>query len=183
MTELSELDAIKSIGEALSGVSDPITRDRILKWAWDKFSQTPSETPVDERANIVKKKAKKTTRKTTKTKTTPSIVKNLNLKPDGEESFKEFADSKKPSTNMEKCVVSVHYLANILQETQVDTNHVYTCFKEQGWRIPSDLNHSLRETASEKGWLDPSNMSKIKLTPHGENLIEHDLPKAKKESK
>jgi len=188
MAEVSELDAMKSIDDVLSGVSDPSTRDRILKWAWAKFSPTPSESPFDEKSKVTQKKGKKVARKKAskkpaKTKTALSMVKNLNLKPSGKMSFKEFVETKRPSSNLEKCVVAVYYVANILKEEQVSADQVFTCFKVQGWRVPANLNNTLQETASRNAWLDTANMSAITLTTHGENLIEHDLPKAKKGAK
>jgi hypothetical protein len=59
---------------------------------------------------------------------------------------------------------------------------VYTCFKNEKWRIPKDLRNMLHQTASE-GWLDTSNQDDIKITTLCENLIEQDLPREKKEEK
>jgi len=125
------------------------------------------------------KKAKKTTR--AKSASRLSIVRDLNLKPKSKESFNGFADKKKPGSNQEKCVVAVYYLHTVLQLTGIAIEHVFTCFKDMAWRLPSDLANTLRYTASVKGWLDTGDSSSIKLTTHGENLIEHDLPRKTKE--
>lgn len=182
MAVVSELDAMKLIDDSLSGISDPPTRDRILKWAWAKFASSPS-IPMAEAESVlcpekVEKGAhKKVAKGPVKGKVTHAMVKTLNLKPNGKKSFNEFVEEKKPSSNLEKCVIAVHYVANVLNESPVSADHVYTCYKIQGWRIPSDLDNTLAYTASQKAWIDTSNMSDIKLTTHGDNLVEHDLPK------
>jgi len=183
MTTNSELDVMKIIEENLSQISDPATRDRILNWAWAKFSSQPHDSPVEENKSKSTKKTKSgkkagnaTKRKTGKSKPNLTIVKDLNLKPNGKKAFVNFAKEKAPNNDNEKCTVSVYYLKNELGET-VSSNHVYTCFKDAGWRLPVDLYSRLRKVASANGWLDTSDGSDIKITPHGENLIEHDLPR------
>lgn len=64
-----------------------------------------------------------------------------------------------------------------LEIENIDSNHVYTCFKIMKWRSPSGLENTLKVTASQKGWLDTRNLKDIKTTTHGENLIEHNLSK------
>ncbi len=183
---VSELDAMKAIDEALSGITDPPTRDRILKWAWAKFSPIPpvpidSSTETSPSINIPQKK--KTSKKIAKPKSTPTLVKDLNLKPSGKKSFEEFAKEKSPSSDPEKCTVCVYYLINELNQSPLSVNHVFTCFKNIGWRVPADIESTLYWTASQKGWLDTSNMSDIKVSISGSNLIEHDLPRKGKETK
>jgi len=39
MAKISEVDALKAIDEALAGLDDQQTKDRVLKWAWDKYSK------------------------------------------------------------------------------------------------------------------------------------------------
>lgn len=188
MAVASELDVMRSIDGALSGVSDAQARDRILRWAWAKFSPSPSSLPHDQEQAQAKTTAKRKTQKknakcSAKSKASHTILKELNLKPSGERSFEDFVNEKQPSSNQEKCVVAAYYVANILKETTVSSDHVYTCFKLRGWRAPADLDNTLQYVASQRGWLDTSDMSDIKLTVHGENLIEHDLPRANKEPK
>jgi len=107
-----------------------------------------------------------------------SAVKDLNLRPNGKQSFVDFVADKEPSTNYERCLVSVYYLSEVLGLDEVGANHVYTCFKaHKNWRNPADLRNTLAKTASRKNWLDTSNMEAIKLTPQGMNAVEHDLPR------
>jgi hypothetical protein len=179
MTEISELDAMKQISKILSQFEDSLTRDRILQWACSKFSSFPAPImSTEEKIETRKAKKKKgNVKKSKKRKSSNSIVKNLDLNPSNEQTFKDFITEKKPSSNIEKSIACVYYLQHILKKTPITTNHVFTCFKSIGWRVPPDLASILRWVASQKGWLDTSNTEDIKVTTQGENLIEHDLPK------
>ena len=107
------------------------------------------------------------------------IVKDLILNAEGDKpSLKEFYSKKGPKSNYEHNVVFCYYLLKIREIKQIGINHVYTCYKEVKQRIPV-LGVSLSET-SKKGWLNTSDMTDIKITPRGENYVEHDLPKVKK---
>ena len=181
----NELDVMKLIDEKLSEIKDSNSRDRILKWAWSKFSSKPQINPIGDNKpeeTTGKKKNKKTIKKSSKKlarkKPTYTMVKTLNLRPTDKKSFIDFTKELLPSNNPEKCVVCAYYLCKILVE-KVDSNSIYTCFKTMGWRLPSDINGVLYWISSQKAWLDTSNILDIKLTVHGDNLIEHDLPRKK----
>lgn len=180
---LPEIDAMKTIDDTLSQVDNADMRDRILRWAWAKYcsSPIPNSIPLPALQTQTTKKAqssKKTPKtKTTKTKTSLSILKDLNLKPNGKKSFSEFTSETKPVSNHDKSIVAVYYMQHTLGITEITASHVYTCFKMAGWRMPYDLENELQWVASQKGWLNTSSMSKIHTTTHGDNYIEHDLPK------
>lgn len=105
-----------------------------------------------------------------------SIVKDLNLRPEGELSFRDFYDQKKPTTQAQAVTVAVYYLKRILEMDKVTPEHVFTCFKDVGQRIPKDLPQTIRDAAKRKGWVDTSERGNVKITTHGENMIDHDLP-------
>ena len=171
---MDELAALKAIDETLSKIQDPDIRNRILKWAYDKYGTI---TIPSSNAEITdeKKKRKKTGRKPSKPNVT--ILKGLNLKPSGKKSFSDFTKEKKPSSNREKIIVAIYYLHHELNHSPIDPNAVYTCFKHMGWRVPSNIENELFWLASQRGWLDTSNKHDIKITTHGENFVEHDLVK------
>jgi hypothetical protein len=110
----------------------------------------------------------------------PAIDKNLNLRPKTGKSFRDFAALKNPKTAFEKNVVAVHWLKSAGVKT-IGPDQVYTCYKDAAWRIPTGLYNSLAVTASKKGWLNTADMNQITVTTQGENLIDHDLPRKKKE--
>ena len=109
----------------------------------------------------------------------PTVRKDLDLRPNGKTPLLEFAESKEPKNNYDRNVVSVYYLRRIADTEIVSIDHVFTCYREMGWREPADLANSLALTASKKGFLDTSTSKDIKLTPTGRNHVEHDLPRKK----
>lgn len=189
MSPISEIDAIKKFEDTLTELQDPAARDRVLQWAWDKFAskakpQTPQvelnaiRLPTKNKKTKIAKTIKKA-KSSSKNQPTPTIIKELNLVPSEKQSFKAFVEEKQPKSNQEKCTVAVYYLRHELELESVSPNHIFTCYKNVGWRV-TDIYNIVRLTASRKGWLDTSNSNDIKTTPHGENLVEFDLPKKSK---
>lgn len=195
MGKISEVDALKAVDDALSNLEEMEARDRVLRWAWNKYSTKPNPLADGEldNENLNATKAKKSKKKKQigkkkgkgkgKINTALSIVKDLDLRPKGKKALGDFAAEKNPTSQYEQCAVSVYYLRQELGIPAISTNHVYTCFKHMKWRIPSNLPNRLRYAASQYGWFDTSNAQDIKITTIGENLIEHDLPKKNKNSK
>ncbi len=189
--EITEIDAIGIVDDTFSQLKDNEARDRVLRWAFQKYASKSALSEIETVENEIRgskhKKSKKKAKKKAKTKksgkTGYSVVKNLNLKPKGKKSFSDFSEEKSPRSIKEKCVVCVYYLVNILKSKQNGINHVYTCFKNnRKWRIPKNLINMLHQAASE-GWLDTQNQDDIKITPIGDNLIELDLPRKEKAKK
>ncbi len=188
MGKISEIDALKAVDDALSGLDDSTVRERVLSWAWKKFTatHTPAADETDGRAHTAKGTKRKATRSTkakgkakNKVKAPLSMARDLNLKPKGKKSFDDFVDEKKPNSIYEKCTVAAYYLKHELELPAVSSNHIFTCFKHMTWRVPADLLNSLAYTASHYGWLDTSDRENINVSTMGENLIEHDLPATK----
>ena len=175
MNTISEIDIMKEIDKILCRIKDPATRDRILQWAWSKFSSRPIILNSVKKSKENKGKKAKGEKKT-KRKISYSILKDVNLKPKDKQTFEDFVAEKNPQAMIDKCMVSIYYLIRILQASQITTNHVYTCFRISKWRVPSNLENRLQWVASQRGWLDTNDMTNIKLTTHGENYVEHDLP-------
>jgi len=187
MGSLTEIDVLKTIDKALSDLKDQEACNRVLAWAWKKFS-SDSLAPATNKNNdssvitpgtMKSKKKVSGTKGKAKIKSKPSltIVKDLNLKPKGKKSLDEIAEIKKPGSYCEKCTVSAHYLKHVIGLPAITESHVYTCFKHMKWRVPANLSNTLAYTASQYGWLDTNNLLDIKVTTMGENLFEHDLPK------
>ncbi len=184
MSEMTEIDALRIIDEAFSKIENQEAKDRIINWVKSKYSVTKSTTLETIIEEPKKKKTKPSSKGGSKNKHTMSIVKDLNLKQVGVLSFRDFAKQKAPESYYEQCCVAVFYLNNLINVENISPDHIYTCFKDIGWRVPANLYVMLAKTSSLKGWIDTSDMNQIKMTTHGENLIEHDLPKQKaKENK
>jgi hypothetical protein len=188
MTKIGEIDALRAVDDALSGLEDSGARNRVLAWAWDKFSSKPAPSTVADQEvakdtlegrKFQKEPSSAKGKAKSKAKGSLGMVKDLNLKPKDKTSLDEFIEKKKPTSYYEKCATLVYYLKNELCLPNVTENHVYSCFKHMKWRIPADLSNTLAYTASQYGWLDTSNLQDVKVTTMGENLVEHDLPKKK----
>lgn len=182
MADYTEVQAMTDIQASLEKLSDLAARGRVLRWAGDKYGVLPTPSPIvtpdlPKTRSSRKSSGPQTKRKSgRKQNTNPSLSKNLNLRPSGKPSFKEFAEDKQPATHLTRCVVSVYYLKNVLEHEPVTVDDVYTCFKDRAWRVPADLRNTLQSAASHKGWLDTSDVENIYLVPAGENLVEYDLP-------
>lgn len=106
----------------------------------------------------------------------PRVLGDLDLKPDGKKSLKDFCGEKRPTTNEERFAVIIYYLQNTLGLSSITRDHIHTGFKDIGVKSPLDIDAALRMAASRKGWVDTSNSGDIRVTVAGENFVEHDLP-------
>lgn len=107
----------------------------------------------------------------------PKLKADLNLRPKGKKSLKEFVAEKKPQTNEERFAVIIYYLQKTLGEKAIGRDHVHTGFKELGVKAPIQIDAALGMAANRKGWINTSGGSDLKMTVHGENFVEHDLPR------
>lgn len=190
MSEKSEIDALKEVDEALQAI-DEDARIRVLSWANSKYLGTSveaagavhAEVKEDNPPPAAKKKAKvakKKTKATKKSKATYKLVKDINLRPSGKTPAADFVSEKNPANMKQKCVVALYWALNVLQLEQAGIDHIYTVFKGVQWPLPGDLPNMLHQAGS-AGWLDTSDAEDIKITPMGENVVEHDLPKKPKQ--
>lgn len=141
----------------------------IIKQAETKSSEKKSE--------IVKPKSNG--KSAAKSKESVSLIKELDLRPKGKTSFKDFYSEKRPSSAMNFNAVAIYFLKEICQIEAVTPNHIFTCYKEVGQRPPIAFTQSLRDTASRNGYIDISDTSDIKISLRGKVFVEHDLPKQK----
>ncbi len=88
--------------------------------------------------------------------------------------FAEFSAAHPPKNTIHKAVVAVYWLAKELGLDATSVEHVYTAFKTANWVVPSDLVNTLQQ-AGTKNYLDSKKRDDLRLTTHGENLIEHEL--------
>src|SRR6266849_1968333 len=107
---------MKTIDDQLGALEDPAARQRVLRWATEKFFGLSAVTP-GAASSLLSPGAAGTAKKASKAnKSSPAaslaFIKDLNLKPSGKTSFKDFAVAKAPSSNYEKCLVAVYYLKN-----------------------------------------------------------------------
>lgn len=109
-------------------------------------------------------------------------ARDLDFRPEGKESLRDFVARKEPATNHERNLVAVFYVEQVLQLPDITAGDVLLVYKSCGWREPSDLGMELRKTASARKWLNTANSKAISTMAQGRNTVEHDMPikKAKK---
>ena len=125
--------------------------------------------------NQSKSKNKPKKKNTTKP---PQLIKDLNLRgTDGAKGLSEFVSEKNPISNIDRTTVFIYYLQNNLHVADITIDHVFTCYKELGIRVPGNLQQNLTDIASSKnGYLNRKD-GKYSMTIKGSNFVEHDLPK------
>ena len=158
-------------------------RTQLTVLAAQHAEEEPSTAALTSGNATIKPAPKNTKTKNPKRKESYSIIKDLNLLPAGKDSLRDFYAKKGPATAMEQTAVFVYYLKRILEAASVGVNHVYTCYKAVGERVPGALKQNVADTSSRKGYIDTKNFDDIQLTIAGENFVEHELPKPVKEIK
>ncbi|MCO5216708.1 MAG: hypothetical protein M9934_02540 [Thermomicrobiales bacterium] len=111
-----------------------------------------------------------------RSKVSIGLDKQLDLSNPAGISFKTFAEEAAPRNNQEKLLTAVYWLeSERLPEAPVTVEQVVTCFNHMSWRQPTNPRNALAVVASEKGWLDTSNASDLRVTISGKNRVEHDM--------
>lgn len=107
------------------------------------------------------------------------LVSNLDLSgTDTVPSLKDFCKEKKPTYAQECNAVFIYYLKKMLEIEKVGIDHVYTCYKTAGVKVPGRLYQSLLDTRKVKGWIITDNMDDLLIGTLGENFVEKELPKS-----
>ena len=102
---------------------------------------------------------------------------DLNLRPKGKVSLKEFTSKYSSKTSDEIFLLIVYYLKEELKIT-VTQNHIFTCLKELGKKIPQHFRQTLTNSKNSKNWIIVDDWSDIKYSTSGMNYVEHDIAKA-----
>jgi hypothetical protein len=112
------------------------------------------------------------------------ILPDLDLSAKGDiPSLVDFHKQKSPESSMEMNSVFVYYLRKLREIDKVGLDHIYTCYKAVGGRVPTRLYQSLLDTRNRKGTVITDDMSDIRIGTVGENFVENDLPRQKKPKK
>ena len=113
------------------------------------------------------------------TKTTIAQDKNVNLFPDGKQSFRDFAEVKKAANNDEKYAIAVFWLREVAEYEKATLSQVISCYLVAEWKLPTDVRNALAQSGS-KGYLISSDSEDVQLTSQGLNLARHTLPRPDK---
>jgi hypothetical protein len=174
----TEAEILKKIDEQLKGLSPDVRAEAFQILVQRHLGGLTSSFPRT--AASVKPGQPK--RRNIKSRTQLSVVKDLNLKKEGTSpSLRDFHAEKSPETFSEQNAVFVYYLNRVKETDTISPSHIFTCYKEVGARVPGAFYQSLLDTSRIKGWIDTANTEQIRITTVGENFVEHDLPKSRKE--
>lgn len=123
-------------------------------------------------------KSRKSTSSGTKDKW--NFLRDLDVQPAGKLALKELLEQKQPKSNEDRFAVLAYWFEDHADFSEVTISHLGSAIRMLGMRQPSDLTGALTVTASRKGTLDTSKLPVVRLTTHGRNLVEHDLPRKAK---
>jgi hypothetical protein len=124
-------------------------------------------------------KGKKETKRS-KATAEPKIDKNLDLAGgSGTVSLKDYVAQYSPKTKMERNVVFVGYLKDILQIENVSIDHVWTCYSSLRLKYPGNPQQSAYDTSA-KGWLNVPSLNNISVSIAGKNWLRDILNKVEK---
>lgn len=106
----------------------------------------------------------------------PQSRDDLDFEPANAESLRDFMSRHNyKESSPQLCVLFVYYLKQIRKYKNVDQNHVYSCYRHMGVKLPKNLYHALADTISKNKWL--MNISDLNLTSEGLNVVEHNMRK------
>lgn len=107
------------------------------------------------------------------------LLKDLDLSEHNgaEKSLKDFIAEKNPGSNVQKTATFVYYLENMLKLQEITIDHIFTCYKLMGYRMPNNLQQNLADTCSSRYGYIGRKDGKFTMTVVGNNYIEFDMNK------
>jgi hypothetical protein len=109
-----------------------------------------------------------------KTITKSSKLITIDLKPEGKEPLRDFYSKFIVKSGFENNTIFLYYLEKILLLTDINPDHIYTCYKSVNQKVPGKLRQNIIDTKRNKSWIETDNMENLKITQIGENFVEHD---------
>lgn len=129
---------------------------------------------IENKLNLNRKETVATKNKSVAKKTKsgqPNYLTEFDFAPNNEISLKEFSSKNNTTSNMEKNVLFVYYLQEILKIDDISIDHIYSCYRHIGLKIPS-FPQTLVDTKKRKSWIDTAHMNDIKITRVGLNYVQ-----------
>ena len=104
----------------------------------------------------------------------PVFLSELDLSPSNSESLDSFMKRHNYRESAAQLnLLFVYYLKQIRKIETVDKDHVFTCYRTLGLKLPKDLYHSIADVISKNRWL--MNISDLTLTSEGLNMVEQKM--------
>ena len=106
-----------------------------------------------------------------------NLVPDLNFRPNGKQTLKEFVDEKSPKTDLEAALATIYYMQHFMALPKIGPAHVVTAFKEAGKAIPVDVKQTIRNVKRLKIWLNFADIEDVRTTTQSDNFVEHQMGK------
>lgn len=106
-----------------------------------------------------------------------SLVPDLDFRPKGHPTLREFFAQKAPRTDMEEILVVVHYMKQSMGLSKIGLGHIRTALHDVGKSMPLDLKSTVRNMKRNKAWLNFSSLDDITTATAGDNHVLHDMGK------
>lgn len=103
------------------------------------------------------------------------LIPDLDFRPDGKESFKEFLSKKEPKNDIETALLAIYYMQNIMELDRIGPSHVMTAFKDATKPIPKDVRQTIRNAKNSKIWIDFSDIEELRTTSQGNNFVNYEM--------
>ncbi len=126
--------------------------------------------------DVTNEKPKRTPKAKAGSSKEPTHLIDYDFHPPGKESLKAFFDKCKATSNLEYNLVFIYWLQNVVGESKITINHVYSCYRHLNIPIPV-FPQTLLDTRKRKGWIDTSDTTNLRVVREGVNFLEHDMLK------
>lgn len=156
----------------LSSTIIPPERSEEINEVFDDTSDIVTEETTTESARTPRGSGKKKDRNSGL-----NLVPDLNFRPNGHKSLKEFVEQKAPKNDIEAALAMVYFMQHRMSVSRIGSNHVLTAFKEVGKPIPADLRQTIRNVKKSKMWLNFADLDDVRTTTQGDNFVEHEMGK------
>lgn len=104
----------------------------------------------------------------------PKFLEDLDLSPAGKESLVDFmAKHIYRQSASQLNLLFVYYLKQVRKVEGVNQDHVFTCYRTLGLKIPNNLYHTISDNISKNRWF--RNASNLELTVAGLNKVEQEM--------
>jgi len=152
----------------INSVENPKHDDDLRNDTTKQLVTSAVDSPTNGGSVLESIKAKKQSRARTSPSDDLTFLTDLDLRPPGKESLKEFLAKYNAKSYFERNLVYVQYLHEILGLNIVTMDHIYTCYRHIGGKIPA-FPSTIKDTRHHKGWLEFTDMNSIKVTRNGLN--------------
>jgi hypothetical protein len=98
---------------------------------------------------------------------TPTFLTDLNLNPEGQPPWKEYANGKNPQTLNDKYLVAAAWLTKHGGQEVFTNDHLFTCFRSMRWEEQKDFAQPVRRMKHQSSYFDSPARGQWKLTGHG----------------